>query len=85
MAEPTCVGNLDVHQDLPHERLEWTFEPIGWVVIALVLLAALAGLLGRGPLSRATVGHDGAALRVEYNCLARYQVTNRCDRVAAHR
>ena len=73
MAEPTHVGDLEVHQDLPHERLEWKIERVGWVVLLLVLLGALAGLLGPGPLSRATAGQEDSALRVQYNRLARHQ------------
>jgi hypothetical protein len=73
MPKPQRVGDLEITQDLPHERLEWRLERIGWSVMALVLLAALAGLLGPGPLSRATAGEPGAPLWVEYHRFARYQ------------
>jgi hypothetical protein len=73
MPDPDRVGDLEIHQDLPHERLEWRIERIGWVAMALVLLAALGGLLGPGPLSSATAGDTGSPLRVEYNRFARSQ------------
>lgn len=67
------VGDLQINQDLPHERLEWKIERVAWCIVALVLAAALAGLLGPGPLSRVTAGHAGGPLRLEYNRLTRYQ------------
>jgi hypothetical protein len=73
MPKPKSVGELEFHQDLPHERLEWRIERIGWVTMALLLLAALIGLLGPGPLSSATAGGRDSALWVEYNRFERYQ------------
>jgi hypothetical protein len=73
MPKPKRVGDLEINQDLQHQRLEWKIERVGWVVMALTLLAALAGLLGSGPLSSATAGERGSALWVEYNRLERYQ------------
>ncbi len=66
-------SGLQIQQDLPHQRLEWKIERIGWVVMALVLLLALGGLLGPGPLSRATTSDRDSLLHVQYNRLARYQ------------
>jgi len=71
MAESTHVGDLQVHQDLSQERMEWKIQRVAWAVALLILLAALAGLLGPGPLSHAEAGD--APLRVEYNRLVRYQ------------
>ena len=73
MAELKRVSELEIHQDLGHERLEWRIERIGWVTMALLLLAALIGLLGAGPLSSATAGDKDSALRVEYNRFERYR------------
>ena len=73
MSQPTRVGGLEVHQDLPHERLEWRIERIGWGTMAVLLSAALVGLLGPGPLSSATAGKTDSILRVEYNRFERYQ------------
>jgi hypothetical protein len=66
------VDDLEITQDLEHARLEWRFERVGWVVMAVLLVAALLGLLGPGPLSSTTVG-EGSALWGEYDRFVRYQ------------
>lgn len=53
-----------------YHRREWAIQRVGWVAIALVLLAALAGFFGKGPLSRASVHADSYS--VEYERFARY-------------
>ena len=73
MAEGKRVGDLEVNQDLKHQRLEWKVERAGWIVMALFILAALAGLLGRGPLSDSVAGERGSRLWAEYQRFARYQ------------
>ena len=61
------VGSLQIEQDLEHQRRAWKWRRIGWTLIAVVLLAALAGLFGPpGPLSHATAGEPGSALWVEH-------------------
>jgi hypothetical protein len=73
MDRPRQVADLDTPQDLRAQRIDWRFERAGWVAIALVLLAAIAGLLGPGLLSEATAGSTGTALWAEYNRFERYQ------------
>ena len=73
MAEPKTIDGLQLHQDMAHQRREWRIQRIGWVVMALLLLAALAGLLGPGPLSRSVVAAEDGTLRVEYNRFERLQ------------
>lgn len=51
------VGDLEIEEDLDHQRRCWKLERASWAVMALVLLAAMAGLFGSGPLSWATVVH----------------------------
>jgi hypothetical protein len=54
-------------------RMETVCERIGWVLIVLVLIAALLGLLGPGPLSyRKQTTADGS-LSVDYNLIERYE------------
>lgn len=59
------IDGLQLHQNMAHQRREWRVQRIGWALMALLLLAALLGLLGPGPLSRTTAA--AGALRVEYN------------------
>jgi hypothetical protein len=66
MANIQRVGDLELEEDFAFQRREWAWERVGWAVILLVLLAALLGLFGVGPLSWAVTGDAGAPLRLEY-------------------
>jgi hypothetical protein len=56
----------DVPSDLRWQRVEWRVQRVGWVCLALLVLAAAAGMLGPGPLGRARAGGPGD-LTVEYH------------------
>jgi hypothetical protein len=60
---------MEVETDLKFQRRVWRAQRIGWLVIGAAILAALLGLFGTGPLSRAST--DGGGLRVEYDRFAR--------------
>lgn len=77
MTEIKHIGGLELDEDLPHQRREWTVQRVGWVVMALVVLAALAGLLGHGPLSQATARSDDGTVSVEYDRFERLQSPGR--------
>lgn len=64
---------LDLAEDMRHQRREWMAEHIGWWVMGAVILAAAAGLAGPGPLSWTTAGTPGSDLWVEHQRFARYQ------------
>jgi hypothetical protein len=51
MSELKRVGDLEITQDLDFQQKEWKVERIGWVIIALFILAGFIGLFGQGPLS----------------------------------
>ena len=57
--------------DLSHERAVWKIEHWGWSVFAAILLAALIGVFGEGPLARARA--ENTQLAVEYDRFVRYQ------------
>jgi hypothetical protein len=66
------VGEIEIDQNLEHLRREWRFQRIGWLLMLLVVLAALAGLFGRGPLAKASGGAPNAPARLEYERIVRY-------------
>jgi hypothetical protein len=73
MAKKSHSGDLELDQDLDFERRSWTVERIAWIIMTLVGLAALAGLLGPGPLSKTTIGEQGGPLRLEYSRFGRFK------------
>jgi hypothetical protein len=62
---------LQIEQDLKFQRREWRVQRIVWVFLAALLVVAIAGLVGPGPLSSATTGTP--RLRVHYLRFARWQ------------
>jgi hypothetical protein len=62
---------LEVHEDMTFQRRDWLAQRIGWGAIGLILLAALAGLAGSGPLSRVT-RTDGRHFTIEYDRFVRH-------------
>jgi hypothetical protein len=52
-----------------HEH-EWRIQRIGWWILTLFLVLALAGLFGKGPLSHARA--EAATGRIEYEHFIRY-------------
>ena len=64
---------LEIATDLKQQRRLWIMERIGWTIMATVVVAALAGVFGSGPLSHATAGQPGSALRVDYDRFARHE------------
>ncbi|HEY8370256.1 MAG TPA: hypothetical protein VIM86_13175 [Thermodesulfobacteriota bacterium] len=65
------INGLEVDQDLAFERKSWTVQRVGWGVMTLAVVAALAGLLGPGPASRATASTPDGAIAVEYDRFVR--------------
>ncbi|HWH28620.1 MAG TPA: hypothetical protein VNU26_06590 [Mycobacteriales bacterium] len=57
---------LQVAQHDVFQRREWTAQRIGWATMGLVVVAALAGLLGPGPLSGRTATSVDGLVEVRY-------------------
>jgi protein-L-isoaspartate(D-aspartate) O-methyltransferase len=58
-------GDLDIRHDLNFHRRLFVVQRVGWVVLALFILAALLGLIGaEGPFNQGTKEND--RLRVEF-------------------
>ena len=60
---------LQLEEDLEFLRKDWKFERIGWVLMLVFLLAALAGVFGRGGLiwNETTVGNKTTGIEIEYS------------------
>ncbi len=70
--QPNQSG-LELSGNWEDQRWELRAQRIGWGVFALLVTAALAGLLGHGPLSSAQAGDPAGPLWVEYNRFERYK------------
>ena len=68
---PKVEGAVAVGEDLEFQRRWWRFERVVWSLFALILLADLSGLLGRGPLAKAERHTADGVLDVKYERVER--------------
>jgi hypothetical protein len=68
----TRARELEIDDDEAFERRSYTVQRTGWILMAALVVAAAGGLLGSGPLARATAAAPGA-FTIEYDRLTRYQ------------
>jgi hypothetical protein len=71
MGEGVERGDLEIDHDLDFERRSWIVERGARWLMAVVLLAALAGFMGPGPLSRTTIGEGDGPFTLEYSRVGR--------------
>jgi hypothetical protein len=67
------VGDLDIVQDLEFQRRGWRVQRLSWMGMGLIVLGALAGLFGSGPLSQGKVSSPNDSLQLEYDRFGRFQ------------
>lgn len=70
MAGSTPLHPLE-QEDPATVQTEWRVQRVGWVVLAGIVVAALAGVFGAGPLSWTSASADDASLVVKYSRFAR--------------
>lgn len=63
--EPVSNLDLDLDRDLPFQRHQWTAQRAGWLIMTAIIVAALLGLFGSGPLSSATA--EAGPLQLQYS------------------
>jgi hypothetical protein len=68
---------LEIDDDLEHQRHAWRFQRVGWIAIGVLLLAAVLGLFGKGPLSRSVIADSRHRIIIEYDRIARYETAFR--------
>jgi hypothetical protein len=67
------ISGIDINEDIDYQWREWRAQRIAWVFFGMILLAALLGLFGQGPLSKGRLGEPDSALSIEYEQIDRYQ------------
>ena len=72
-SSPVRIGDLEINQDLGAQQKTWTIQRIGWGGMALIVLAALGGAFGSGPLARTDITDDQQTFRLLYDRLGRYE------------
>jgi hypothetical protein len=72
-------AQIELHEDLEFQRKQFRVERIGWILMAAVLVAALLGVFGSGPLSNAIAESSESGLRVEYSRFARRDAHTRVE------
>lgn len=77
MAELKKVSGIDISEDMDFQRREWVVQRVGWVVIALLLLAGLLGLFGKGPLGRGEAGDPAGQLSLRFDRIDHYQADSK--------
>jgi hypothetical protein len=65
------IGDLDIDQDITFQRKEWRVQRGAWLIVVLVLLLALSGLFGGGPLANASVSDTANVLTVDHHRIDR--------------
>ncbi|HWF61470.1 MAG TPA: hypothetical protein VN666_14325 [Nitrospira sp.] len=48
-SSPVRISALEINQDIDVQWQTWTLQRISWAGMALIVLAALAGVFGSGP------------------------------------
>lgn len=74
MGDIKQIGSLQLAEDAAFQRKDWAAERVSWALIALVVLAAVIGLLGGGgPAASATLADDASGVTLEYDRFTRIQ------------
>lgn len=65
-------GGLDVAEDRSWQERFWTVQRVGWVLMAMFIIAAVAGITGKGgPVASATARTPAG--EIDYPRIARWQ------------
>ena len=68
---PKVDNAVAIGEDLAFQERWWTFEKVIWSIFALILLADVLGLFGRGWLAKAKTGGPGTGMLVDYERVER--------------
>ena len=57
---------IELEEDLHFQKKWWHFERIAWMIMVLIVIAALFGLIGRGFLSHTIAGNRSDIIWIEF-------------------
>ena len=77
MLESERLKDLAIDQDLRFQQRTWALQRLGWGVIACIIISALLGLLGSGPLASRALDSPQRGFRLEYQRFLRYHAPTR--------
>ena len=70
-------GDIEVDQDLDFQRRDWRAQRVGRIAMGALVVAALFGAFGDGPLSSARVRSSDGLLQVDYDRIVRHSASQR--------
>lgn len=73
MDEQISAPGLQLDEDIGFQRRFRIAQRVAWVIAGLVIIVALLGLFGSGPLTGAVAGESESGLQLHYQRFARYQ------------
>lgn len=68
---PKVDNAVAVGEDLRFQEQWWTFERVVWIVFAVILLADVLGVFGRGWLAKAELHNPESGIEVKYERVQR--------------
>lgn len=71
--EELIQTDASIEEDILFHRRDLIVQRIGWILGGLILLAALLGFLGNGPLSSASISDPTGAIEVAYSRFPHWQ------------
>lgn len=79
MEQDEVSREFPIREDVRVQRRVWALERIGWYVLLAVVIAALAGVFGNGPVSHRTVTSTDGRVEVEYARFSRNGAAEHVD------
>lgn len=68
---PKVDNEVAVGEDLEFQRKWWRFEHAVWIFFTVIIVLAIAGVFGRGPLAKAHAEAPDGSVRVGYDRIQR--------------
>jgi hypothetical protein len=77
---PAATGSPAVGEDITFQQREWTVQRLAWIVMTILVVAALLGLAGGGgPAMSATERTADGALQLHYARVERLQASTQLE------